>query len=409
MRSLSHLADHVLLHELKSLLARERAATANLLLHLGEVDSRRLYLPAAQPSMHEYCVRVLHMSEHAAYKRIRAARAARRFPRILGMLASGHLHLSGVVLLAARLKRANADDLLTSVAHKTKSEIELLLAERFPGADVPTSVREVTVPTASARQEPGDPPRVALAPGPVGRAISAPIAPGRFEVRFTFGQAAYDKLQYARELLGHVVPSGDLPHVIERALDELISKLERRVYAATARTRPSRGKPKGRYVPAEVRRQVLLRDGRQCAFKSGSGERCPSRTRLQLDHVTPVARGGESTAANLRLLCSAHNRHEADRVFGAGFMARKCARPEDREVELAAPALAPGPVESRSCEQDLIAALRHLGFRPDEARRGVDMSASGPDASLETRVRLALRGLGRARYLRSTHSPHVAT
>ena len=424
MRSLSHLADHVLLQELRTLLARERAATAELLVHLAEVDSRRLYLAAAHPSMHDYCVRVLHMSEHAAFKRIRAARAARRFPRILGMLAAGRLHLSGVVILAPRLTRANADELLDASAHRTKSEIELLLAQRFPGTDVPTSVRELPAPApppaaplapgpvephaVAASLEPGDAQRASLAPGPVARAGSAPIAPGRFEVRFTLGQTAHDKLQYARELLGHAVPSGDIPQVIERALDELISKLERRVYAASARTRPQLGKPRGRYVPAQVRREVLRRDGRQCAFRSESGERCPSRTRLEFDHVVPVARGGETTAANLRLLCRAHNRHEADRVFGAGFMARKCARPEDRGVEGPAPALAPGPVDSPGIEEDLVTALRQLGFRPQEARRGLELSASEVGAPLETRLRMALRGLGRARFERSTSGsrPH---
>jgi len=41
------------------------------------------------------------------------------------------------------------------------------------------------------------------------------------------------------------------------------------------------------------------------------------------DHRGPVARGGEATAENLRLVCRAHNQHGAERSFGAGFMERK--------------------------------------------------------------------------------------
>jgi hypothetical protein len=39
--------------------------------------------------------------------------------------------------------------------------------------------------------------------------------------------------------------------------------------------------------------------------------------------VIPVARGGEATVSNIRLLCRAHNQLAAERVFGAGFMKHK--------------------------------------------------------------------------------------
>ena len=66
----SHLADHVLLRELAAALSNERAGTATVLAHLAEVDARKLYLPAAYPSMFTYCVGELHLSEEAAFKRI---------------------------------------------------------------------------------------------------------------------------------------------------------------------------------------------------------------------------------------------------------------------------------------------------------------------------------------------------
>ena len=77
---LSHLDDHVLLRDLASHVASNCAATADLLAHLAEVDARKLYLPAAHPSMHSYCVHILGLSEDAANKRTRVARKAREFP-----------------------------------------------------------------------------------------------------------------------------------------------------------------------------------------------------------------------------------------------------------------------------------------------------------------------------------------
>ncbi len=60
------------------------------------------------------------MSEDAAYRRIRAARAARDFPAIFDMIADGRLHLSGISMLAPYLAPANADELLAAAAGRSK-------------------------------------------------------------------------------------------------------------------------------------------------------------------------------------------------------------------------------------------------------------------------------------------------
>jgi len=74
--SLIHLSDSTLLHDLAALVGRDHNTTAALLAHIAEVDARKLYRPAAYPSMYAYCVGELHMSEDTAYKRIRARGAA---------------------------------------------------------------------------------------------------------------------------------------------------------------------------------------------------------------------------------------------------------------------------------------------------------------------------------------------
>ena len=75
--SLTHLCDRKLVRDLVVVIANDRSSTAVVLAHLAEVDARKLYLPAAYPSMYAYCVHELRMSEDAAYKRISAARTAR--------------------------------------------------------------------------------------------------------------------------------------------------------------------------------------------------------------------------------------------------------------------------------------------------------------------------------------------
>src|SRR5437762_2853603 len=78
--SRSHLADHALLRSLSERVAHDRRHTAELLADLAEVEARKLYLPAAHPSMLSYCMHELRMTEDATLKRIRAARVARDFP-----------------------------------------------------------------------------------------------------------------------------------------------------------------------------------------------------------------------------------------------------------------------------------------------------------------------------------------
>src|SRR5262249_40273564 len=128
-----------LICRLKESIARECSDTAALLADLAEVDARKLYLLAGYPSMHAYCVDELHLSEDAAFKRIRAARLARRFPSIYCAVAEGRLHLSALVLLKPYLTdatEATAAELLAAVTHRSKSQIERLLAERFPTSEM---------------------------------------------------------------------------------------------------------------------------------------------------------------------------------------------------------------------------------------------------------------------------------
>ncbi len=78
---------------------RSRGLEADLLVHLGEIDERKLYLDWAFSSMFAFCVGELGFSEDAAYNRINLARAARRMPLILEALRSGQVHLAGLRLL----------------------------------------------------------------------------------------------------------------------------------------------------------------------------------------------------------------------------------------------------------------------------------------------------------------------
>ncbi len=400
---LSRVGDAALVCELNSLLTQERAALASVLAHVAEVDARRLYLPAGYPSMFAYCLGELRMSEDAAKKRIHAARAARQFPAIFAAMAAGRVHLTGVCLLAPYLSTENADALLAAATHRTRSEIEMMLAERFPRTESLPLVQE-----SSGERAPGhvsfDPTEQSAAVRSETRrddpphSTATPCAANRVTLQLTISRAAYEQLQYALSLMSHVAPSGDLADVIERGAEALVARLEKQKFAATAKPRAQAGassrSPNRRHVPASVKRAVWERDQGRCTFVGESGHRCDSRTLLEFDHVTPVALGGEATVDGMRLRCRGHNQLEAERVFGADFMETK--RKQLRATKPAESAGAAGPMSDGSAanaDADFTACLRELGYRNAEIRSGLAHCGAMRDATLEERVRAALKFL----------------
>jgi len=155
----AHLTDEQLLGAVKRLAARERSSTAELIAHFVELEARRLYLGAGFTSLYEYCRGDLHLSEDRVCSHIAAARAAREFPVILGMLAGGQLNLSTLRLLVPHLAEDHRE-LLAAAAFKSKREICELIARRCPLPDVPTAIRKLPSvdPLAPDRYSSSSPP-----------------------------------------------------------------------------------------------------------------------------------------------------------------------------------------------------------------------------------------------------------
>src|SRR5881394_696442 len=125
--ALESLSSADLLSATRELVQRSRGLEADLLLHLGEVDERKLYLGRAFPSMFAYCVEELGFSEDAAYNRIMVARAGRRLPAVVNAIRSGRVHLAGLRVLAPHLTAENHLELLETAAGKAKRAIEELV------------------------------------------------------------------------------------------------------------------------------------------------------------------------------------------------------------------------------------------------------------------------------------------
>ena len=291
---LAALSDEQLVARVKDLATCERRASVALIRSLVEFDSRQLYLREGCPSLFAYCTQVLHLSEGSAYNRIEAARAARKYPKILEGLQRGDLTLTGVRLLAPHLTEANHRQVLAAARHRSKLELLELIASLNPRPSAPTVIRRV-------------PP-----------AVVTPLAPDRYQLQVTLTGATHEKLRRAQALARHTVPDGNVASILDRALTLLIDDLERRKFARVVSPRPARGgegRASGRHIPAAVQRAVWQRDQGRCAFVGPAG-RCRETAFVEFHHVTPYAEGGAATVDNLQLRCRAHNQYESRRYFG---------------------------------------------------------------------------------------------
>jgi hypothetical protein len=313
--------------------------------------------------MFTYCTEVLRLSEPEAYLRIVAARASRKHPMILPLLAEGRLHLSGIALLAPHLTEQNRHLVLSRATDRSKREIEGLVAALFPRPDVPAVMRklprrmeEPRPPQASLTG--GDPfgegdsparPAIAAASGAPLRPDEVPsrmrpipaasrpqveaLAPARYKVQFTATAALHDKLERLRALLRSQVPDGDLAAIIEQAVTEKLERLEARRFGLTRTPRKgvenSDTSAGSRHIPAAVRRFVAERDGMRCRYVDENGRRCSERQRLEFHHLHPFGFGGDHRPEGIRLACRAHNLFLAEHDYGREAIARH-RRPADR-------------------------------------------------------------------------------
>ena len=324
--SIAQLSNQALLDETQRFAAHARAATVDLVAAISEVDTRRLYLGEGCSSMFVYCTRVLHLSEHAAYGRIEAGRLIRRFPSILERLADGSLTLTNCALLGPHLTAANYQELLDAARHKSKREVEHLVAALSPRSAVPATIRKLpeskpqeatpVLLVATAAHLESIPMPVAPVVPPVRPAIIQPLAPELYKVQFTLSRDVHDKLRRAQALLRHTIPTGDVAKIFERALTLLLADIDRKRLAAVDHPRAGRRKrPESRHIPASIKREVWKRDEGRCAFLGAQG-RCDERAFLEFHHVEPYAAGGPTATANLELRCRAHNAYEAELFFG---------------------------------------------------------------------------------------------
>ena len=143
-RPLESLSDDDLLRGLADLLRQSRRAESDLVAHIAEVETRRLYAREAVPSMFVYCLDVLHLSEAGLTS------ASPRLGRLVSTPCSWRC--SRTAAPSRRHRQARAAPHTTEprpppLSRRPRSErqIEELVAELAPRPDVPGVLRRLPV------------------------------------------------------------------------------------------------------------------------------------------------------------------------------------------------------------------------------------------------------------------------
>lgn len=255
---ISRLSDDELWDRTKALALSERIVTLDLVEHLAEIDKRKLPEARESISLYEFCVHHLRLSEEAAYRRIRAARAIKKFPPILHLLRGGRLTVETVALMNPFLDGPDAAALVTACLGLRKWQVQALLANRQtekPRRDV---IRYCGAVVNTEKPRTGEPPALdfdvasAVIAGPVSVSVQVPVQvqvpapappplnpapepvarvesprPSSVRVSFSADDEFYKLMLRARALLRHKYPDGRLEGVLKDALIALLRKRDR--------------------------------------------------------------------------------------------------------------------------------------------------------------------------------------
>jgi 5-methylcytosine-specific restriction endonuclease McrA len=311
---------------LYSLRGAERKLLVEFLSYLGELDARKIYLELGFSSTFAFCTDHLGLSKGSAYRRTIAARLIVRFPLLAEYLTDGRLGLTALVELREVLDAENLRSVLDRAAGRTEEEVKVLAATLRPLPAPPDLLRRLPGPSAARATAPqlmlavparevgsGLEPQIQARPVPIRPAKLEPISETRHVLRVTVPQAFVDDLELVRDALSHVVPDRKLEKVLHECIRRTLEQHARRRTGndsgSDKRTggKARKAKPRGRYLPVEVRREVWRRDEGRCAFVSADGRRCGATYKLEFHHIHPYAKGGAASVDNISVRCAMHN------------------------------------------------------------------------------------------------------
>lgn len=299
MNELKRLSNKDLIERVEKLVRTERKITHLVLLHISEIESRKIYADLGFDGMYSYLTKGLGYSEGSAYRRLQSARLLARVPEVAEKIESGSLNLTQLTNVQKCIKENGISpertlEVLGKIENKNSFETQKTLAIEM---DLPVQVHEKLKPQADES----------------------------VRIELTLSKGQFEELEQAKSILSHICPDGSWSEVIAKLAEEfnqrkLLGRTEKAKNSTQCVLAPKERRSNSRkHLSLKVKRQLFQKAGQCCEFQDPkTGARCHSRYQLQIDHIQPVAFGGSSETENLRVLCRTHNL-QAARSCGLEF------------------------------------------------------------------------------------------
>ena len=285
---LSSLTDSQVEKQLQRLLGSEKQTLFEVLVHISEVDARKIFLRRAYGTLWDYLIQDCRYSPPAAQRRIDTVRLSFEIPDVLPRIRDGKLNLFQISTLQKGVRQKEKTG-------KVSTEEKMLLLGKLETTHFKETERVVAL---------------ALGLKVIERSSFKAQTDESVRMAVTLSKECWLLLERCREILSQVVPSGAHSEVLEKVLEYFVSKQDLFLRTVTSESEVNPRQKHGP-LPKKLREQILRRD-KHCQFFDEQTQRtCGSTLRLQVDHIKMRCHGGTNEPANLRALCAAHNRQAA--------------------------------------------------------------------------------------------------
>ncbi|MDZ4678633.1 MAG: HNH endonuclease signature motif containing protein [Oligoflexia bacterium] len=275
--------------ELKKLVSIERKNTGEILHYFYVIQKRRIFADYGYANIYKFGIKELGYTEAETQIRVTSSRLLGEIPELELKLNEGKLSVSMAHTLFNREKKAEN-------AFSLEKKIEVL--ESFENKSVKECEKEIfKVATV-----------MPVAPEKV-RQVSKELAQITINVPLEF----LDEIENLKNIYSNSHPgitTGELlAMLVKKETQKLDPVREPRKYNQVKVRRSASGTNEKckRTISSALKRKVWQKYHSQCSFQTMDGKSCDSKYGLEIDHVRPLALGGETSIDNLRLLCKSHN------------------------------------------------------------------------------------------------------
>jgi len=292
LMKISQLSDQALLQQTLILVKKEKEILSEILIHLQEVQRRRLFCELGYGSLFQYCVKQLGYSEDQAYRRINALKLIRELPQVQEQIAKGELTLSSLAVAQSLFKvnsEADKKEVLAALKNKSKREAEVVVRTFSP--NLPDRKKELPLSLNPMQEEKWN-------------LVKAKLAHCNLTEE--------EILERLCDLFLTPKPKPEPRQTIKDKTGDVPMKKSASISA------PSRSSA-ACSIPLPTKRELFRRADSSCS-------NCGSKYAIQIDHKIPKALGGTNHPRNLRVLCRACNQRAAIRVLGMEKMEKYWAK-----------------------------------------------------------------------------------